>query len=89
MRIVIQGIVGQAPEVTGTFVTVTGMTDGSSVITCSALANKRVYVERGNIFNPGINPESGGLWHTKALPDDFITFNTPLANGEFIYIETI
>lgn len=87
--VVIQAVVGRPPNVTGTFDGVIGITNGSSVVTCNALAGKRVYVERGNVLNPGIDPEDGSQWHTKVTADNFITFNTPLVEGEFIYIETI
>lgn len=87
--IVIQCVVGKTPSVTGTLEPVTGITDGSTIVTCSALANKRVYVERGNVFNPGIDPEDGSMWHIKVFAEDFITFQQPLVDGEFIYIETL
>lgn len=87
--VVIQAIVDGTVDVTGTFETVTGATSGSSIITSEAFRNLRVYVERGNIINPGIDPGDGSMWHTKNFSDNFITFNTPLVSGEFIYIETI
>ncbi len=87
--VVVQAGVDGVPNITGTFDIVTGITDGSSVITCDAFAGKRVYVERGNVFNAGIDPEDGSQWHTKVFADNFITFSSPLVSGEFIYIETI
>lgn len=87
--VVVQSIVDGTPNVTGTFDSVTGIVDGSLVITCDAFANKRVYVERGNVFNPGIDPGDGSQWHGKILADNFITFSSALVSGEFIYIETI
>jgi hypothetical protein len=87
--VVIELVVDRPPVVTGTFALVTGGTNGSSVITSDALRNARVYVERGNVFNPGINPFDGSQYHTKVFSDNFITFSTPLVSGEFIYIETI
>lgn len=87
--VVVQCIVDGTPNVTGTFDAVTGIVDGSLVVTCNAFANKRVFVERGNIQVPGINPGDGSQYYTKVFADNFITFSTPLVNGEFIYIETI
>lgn len=87
--VVVECIVDGIPHVTGTYDAVTGITDGSTIVSCNAFANKRVYVERGNIFNPGIDPGDGSQYHTKVFADDFITLSTPLVNGEFIYIETI
>lgn len=87
--VVVQAVVDGVPDVTGTLEAVTGIVDGSFVITSEALRNVRVYIERGNIMNPGIDPMDGSQWHTKVFADNFITFNTPLVSGEFIYIETI
>lgn len=87
--VVIQSVVGGTPDVTGTFEAVTGIADGSFVVTSDAFINKRVYVERGNIFNPGIDPQDGSQWHTKVFSNNFVTFNTALVEGEFLYIETI
>lgn len=87
--IVVQCVVDQPPNVTGTFDTVSGITDGSFVVTCAAFAGVRVFVERGNIQIPGIDPGDGSQYYTKALASSSITFNTPLVNGEFIYIQTI
>lgn len=87
--VIVQAVVDSTPNVTGTFDAVTGLTDGSFVVTCAAFAGVRVYVERGNIMNPGIDPGEGSQWHTKNFADNFITFSSALVAGEFIYIETI
>lgn len=87
--VVVECIVDGTPVVTGTVESVTGITDGSTVVTCNAFANVRVRVSRGNIFIPGINPLDGSNYYTKVITDNFITFSSPLVNGEFIYIETI
>ncbi len=87
--IVIEALVDSAPVVTGTTDPVTGITDGSSVITCDGFAGVRVIVERGNIPLPGIDPGGGGAFYTKNLADNFITLSDGLVNGEYIYIQTI
>ncbi len=87
--IVVECVVDQPPVVTGTASVVTGITDGSTVVTCAAFAGVRVVVERGHIQIGSINPLDGSAYYTKNLADDFITFSSGLVNGEFIYIETI
>lgn len=87
--IVVQCNVDALPVVTGTLSPVMGLTDGSSTVSCSRFAGQRVVVERGHIPLPGIDPGDGGAYYTKAIESTDITFNMPLATGEFIYIETI
>ncbi len=87
--VVIQAVVGGTVSITGTSETITGITDGSSVITSEALRYVRVFLERGNIQVPGIDPADGSMWYQKNFSDNFITLNTPLVNGELIYLETI
>lgn len=87
--IVIECVVDQTPVVTGTLNHVTGITDGSIVITCTDFAGVRVIVERGHIPIGGIDPLDGSAYYTKNLADDFITLSAALVNGEFIYIQTI
>lgn len=87
--VVIQSVIDQATSITGTNELVIGLTSGSTTVTSNAFIGKRVYIERGNVFNPGIDPQDGSEWHTKELSENFITFSSPFVNGEFIYIETI
>lgn len=87
--IVVQCNVDSIPVVTGTLSPVTGLTDGSTTVSCSRFAGQRVVVERGHIPLPGIDPGDGGAYYTKDISSTDIEFNTPLVNGEFIYIETI
>lgn len=87
--IVVQAVVGGAISVTGTFDSVTGIANGSTVITCAAFAGARVFIERGNLQIPGIDPGDGSYYYTKVISENFITLNAPQATGEFIYIETI
>ncbi len=86
---VVQAIVGGTISITGTDQTVTGIADGSTEITSEAFRYVRVFIERGNIQIPGIDPEDGSQYYTKVFSDNKITLSTPLTNGEFIYIETI
>lgn len=87
--VVVQAVVDGAVNVTGTFDAVTGIVNGSLVVTCDAFAGKRVFVERGSIQIPGIDPGDGSQYYTKVFADNFIMFSSPLNSGEFIYIETI
>ncbi len=87
--IVIQGNVGGTIDVTGTSDPVTGIANGSSVVTCLGFYNKRVLVMRGGMIIPGIDPGGGGSYYTKNDTDTFITFFYPLVTDEAIYIETI
>lgn len=87
--VVIQAVVDEEPDVTGTTEEATGITDGSNTITCAAFAGVRVIVIRGNIPIPGIDPLDGSFYFTKLLANDFITLNSPLVHGEFIRIQTI
>lgn len=87
--VVVQAVVDGALSVTGTFDPVTGLTDGSSVVSSNAFANARVFVERGNVQIPGIDPGDGSMYYTKVTGATNITFSSPLVAGEFIYIQTI
>lgn len=87
--VVIQSVVGDSLDVTGTTDTVDGLIDGSDTIICAAFAGVRVVVIRGNIPIPGINPLDGSNYFTKVLSEDFITLNSDLVAGEFIRIQTI
>lgn len=87
--IVVECNVDSVPVVTGTLSPVDGLTSGSSVVTCSRFAGQRVLVERGNILLPSTDPGGGGAYYTKNIEEEFITFSTPLAPDEFIYIQTI
>lgn len=85
--IVVQAVVDSAPFVTGTGYPVIGIVDGSLIISCAAFAGKRIYMERGSIFVPGIDPGDGSVFYTKNIADSFITCSQALAHGELIYIE--
>lgn len=87
--VVVQCVVDGVPKVTGTSNPVTGIVNGSLVITCAAFAGVRVFIERGNVQVPGIDPGDGSNFYTKDVDDNFITLSAALATGEFIYIETI
>lgn len=87
--VVIEAVIGEEPVVTGTIETVVGITDGSNTVTSAAFIGVRVIVIRGNISIPGIDPLDGSQYYTKLLLSDFIEFSQPLANGEFLRIQTI
>lgn len=89
LTIVVEALVDSAPLVTGTIEPVTGITNGSTVITCDGFAGVRVIVERGNIPLPGIDPGGGGAFYTKVLEDNFITLSAAMVTDEYIYIQTI
>ncbi len=87
--VVIQAIVGEDPEITGTTELVTGIEDGSNTITSNAFVGVRVIIIRGFLPIPGIDPGDGSNFFTKLLASDFITLNEPLEPGEFLRIQTI
>lgn len=87
--VVIQSVVDESLDVTGTTDTVDGIIDGGDTIICAAFAGVRVVVIRGNIPIPGINPLDGSNYFTKLLSEDYITLNSDLVAGEFIRIQTI
>ncbi len=87
--VVVQSTIGGTTLVTGTGETFTGLTDGSSVVSSPALVGKRVFVMRGLLPVPGIDPGGGGQYYTKNEADNFITFSQPLVDDEFVYMETI
>lgn len=87
--VVIQGFVNGTIDITGTSDSVTGITGGSSFISCSAFGYKRVYIERGGEQILNVDPGDGSAFYTKALSSTVITLNSPLVPGEAIYIQTI
>jgi len=87
--IVVEAIVDGSVNVTGTIDPVTGITNGSTVITCASFAFTRVYIERGGIQIFGFDRGDGSLFYTKNFADNFITLSSVLVTDEPIYIETI
>lgn len=87
--VVVQAVVDETPEVTGTTEIVTGIVDQSITVTSNAFIGVRVIVIRGNVPIPGIDPGDGSNYFTKLPASDFITFSDPLASGEFVRIQTI
>lgn len=86
--ITISAAVGVTSLITGTTDVVTGLEDGSSIVTCNALAGKLVNIIRGNTPIPRIDPGDGSNYFTKMQALASITFSTPLVLGEFIQIQT-
>lgn len=87
--IVIEARVGQTPVVTGTSDPVTGISAGSTVISCSGFAGVRVQIERGHIPLYSIDETDGTAYYTKVLADGFITLSVALVEDELLYIQTI
>jgi hypothetical protein len=89
---VIQGIIGQTPILKGITASVTGIANGSYVVTCNDFTNVKdtdFFIIRGNTYIPSVNPLDGSNYYTKETVDNFITFNTPLATGEYLKIQII
>lgn len=86
--ITIEGFIGSAFVVTGTTNTVTGLTAGSQVVTCTDFTNRLIdYVVRGNLLIPGlVAPDT---YFTKDKASASLTFSAPLQPGEYIKIKTI
>ncbi len=84
--VVFQGVINGATELTGTANTLTGFTEGSTLITLADFAGVRVEVNRGGQDSPSIGP-----WavFTKDLSSDSILFFSPLEDGEYLKIKTI
>lgn len=87
--VVVEDVIGQDPVITGTLEDVTGLDADSNTITSDAFIDERVWIIRGNIPIPGIDPLDGSNYFTKLLANNFITLSRPLALGEFIRIQTI
>lgn len=87
--IIIECVIGNAPVVIGTAEPVVGLTNGSTVVTCQALMNRRVMIVRGSIPVPMIDPLDGSGYATKVLGANNISFSMPLAIGEYVKIQTI
>lgn len=87
--VVIECVIGNAYTITGGSATVTGLTNGTSVINSSDFANKRVQIIRGNINIPGVDPLDGSNFFTKVFASSNITLSSPLVTGEYIKIQTI
>lgn len=82
-----EGVVGGNMHTLGFDDPVSGLTDGSQVVTSNDFAGKYVRVFRGSLPVPGIDTGDGGLYYSKSLGNNFISFNQPMADGEYIRIE--
>lgn len=89
LTVTIESVVGGVPVVKGTANPVSGISNGSTSISISDFAFTRVFVIRGMFQLPGIDPGGGSDYYQKVLADNFLTLNSPLVNGETIYIKTI
>lgn len=88
-EVVIDGFVDGVLSVTGTSDPVTGLTNGSTLVTCAGLDEKRVRVFRGSTHIAGIPDIISNNFYTKYIIDSYITFSQQLIAGEYIYIKTI
>ncbi len=89
MEVTIDAVVGGTIQVKGTVEPVTGLVDGSTVITCDGFIEKRIYMTKNGLQLPLVQYAPGVLHHTKFILDNFISLNAPINNGDVIYIETI
>jgi hypothetical protein len=86
---VIEAFVDNVISVTGASNPVSGVTNGSTVISCNDLYGNRVRVIRGIFPIISFDPGGGVDYYTKFVVDTFLTLNNPLVAGEYIYIKTI
>ena len=76
--------------VVGTTETVTGVTAGSSTVTCNSFAGvpfTDFEIIRGNIPIQGIDPLDGSNYFTKVASNNYLLLNTPLVEGEIFKIK--
>lgn len=84
---IIEGVVGGTVRVIGTNDPVSGIADGSTMISSDVFAGMHVRVVRGNLVVPGIDPMDGGMYFDKVQANDFIALSQPLINGEYFRVE--
>lgn len=87
-EVVIEGFVDGAVVVTGTSDPVNGIVNGSFVITCNGIDEKRIRLIRGFIPMPAYDLNIGDFY-IKNVADNYLTLNKQLVSGEYIYIKTI
>lgn len=68
---------------------ITGLSAGSSAITSTDFANKKVRITRGGFGLPRTAPTNGDAYATKTLVSGTINLSSALTTGEYIMIETI
>lgn len=76
------------------FEVVVGYDDGAGLedqlsVTNENFDNVKVEVTRGMLPLPGIDPKDGGMYYTKQLNSDTVSFSSPLVIGEYLKIKTI
>jgi len=89
MEVTIDAVVGGASKIEGTVEPVTGLVDGSTVISCDGFIEKRIYMTKNGLHLPLLEYAPGVLHHTKFILDNFISLNAPINTDDVIYIETI
>lgn len=87
--VTIDGVIGGTIAVKGTVNPVSGLSNGSTSISVDDFATVRVFIIRGGFQLPGVDPGGGSDYYTKDINNNFLTLNSPLVNGETIYIKTI
>jgi len=86
----IQAAVGITEVVVGTTETITGIVNGSSIVTSNAFANiadTDFEIIRGNFPVPSIDPLDGNIFFTKVKTNNYIQFSAPLSLGEYLKIK--
>lgn len=84
----VSSVIGVNVVLNGTTQVATGLTAGSTSISCNAFANTYVNIIRGNVPIPRINPMDGSNYFTKVYASTIISLSSPLVAGEFIQIQT-
>ncbi len=86
----IEAEIGVSVSIRGTNATVTGLTAGSTSITCAALGGREVEVFRGNIpiAGPDIAPTDGSTYYSKTLLSATIILSNAIVAGEYWKIQT-
>lgn len=85
--LIIESVIKSVVNVIGTDAVITGLDEGSVVITCDAFADKYLRIVRGNFPTPGIDPEDGSNYFTKSFGANFFMLSSPLSEGEYLKIE--
>lgn len=90
-NITIQAVIGLIDVIiVGTTETVTGVTAGSSIVTCNSFAGVPATdfeIIRGNVPIPNIDPLDGSNFFTKVTSNNYLQTNNPLVAGEYLKIK--
>ncbi len=86
LAVTVECIIGNTYVITNSAAVVTGLSNNSTTITCSAFAGKVIDFFIGSTLLPGINPGGGGAWASKTQASNVISLNFPLQTGDIIKI---